>query len=118
MEIYVQDSTESHFSSGVYSIKNNKWIVEPEADEERAHKSHVLCAKRKADDIAYEIDDLVSRADDEDVLEEIEYLKEKIRNMRKAGLERDGEDAVENIAFKILRRRQDLKLLSDLQVGE
>ena len=118
VEIYVQDSTEPHFSSGVYSIKNNKWIAEPEADKGRARQSHVLCAKRKADDIAYEIDDLVSRADDEDVLEEIEYLKEKIRNMRQAGLERDGEDAVENIAFKILRRRQDLKLLSDLQVSE
>tara|TARA_B100001123_G_scaffold12004_1_gene14165 strand:+ start:7771 stop:9756 length:1986 start_codon:yes stop_codon:yes gene_type:complete len=118
VEIYVQDSAEPHFSSGVYSVKNDKWEKEPAQDKQRAKKSNIICAKRKADGIAYEIDDLVSRADDEDVLEEIEYLKEKIRNMRRTGLERDGEDAVENIAFKILRRRQDLKLLSDLQVSE
>jgi hypothetical protein len=50
-------------------------------------------------------------------LKNIERLKKKIRNMRRAGLEsRRQEFSVENIAFKILRRNGILKLLSDLKI--
>ena len=118
IEIYIQDSAEPHYSTGVYSVKNNKWIAEPYYNPALDFKLNLLGAKKKADDIAYEIDDLVSRVDDEDVLEEIEFLKEKIRGMRQAGLQALGENSIENIAFKILRRRRDLSLLSNLHIGE
>ena len=47
----------------------------------------------------------------------IERLKNKIRNMRRAGLEsKQQEFSIENIAFKILRRNDTLGLLNDLKI--
>mgnify|MGYP006416018901 FL=1 len=43
----------------------------------------------------------------------IEKMKEKIRNMRQAGLERAGEYSAENLAFKLLRRTSYIKKLYD-----
>ena len=49
-------------------------------------------------------------------LSSIERLKEKIRNMRKAGLmSAQQEFSAENIAFKILRREESLQKLNDLK---
>ena len=48
-------------------------------------------------------------------LDAIDRLKTKIRNMRKAGLEGAGQFSVENLAFKVLRRSEELKRLSDLK---
>jgi hypothetical protein len=49
-------------------------------------------------------------------LRSIERLKKKISNMRTRGLESSAQESSEgNIAFKILRREQALKKLSDLK---
>ena len=42
-------------------------------------------------------------------------LRAKIRNMRKTGLEGAGQYSVENLAFKVLRRSEELSRLSDLK---
>ena len=41
-------------------------------------------------------------------------IKDKIRNMRLAGLERSGEFSVENLSFKLLRRNGYLNKLYDI----
>ena len=47
-----------------------------------------------------------------------EKLKEKIRNMRTVGLKTpQGQYSIENIAFKVLRRTDYLKRLSDLKIN-
>ena len=51
----------------------------------------------------------------EEVLDTIDRLKAKIRNMRKSGLEGTGQYSVENLAFKVLRRSEELSRLSDLK---
>ena len=33
VEIYVQDSNEAHISTGVYSVLNDEWIVQPVQEE-------------------------------------------------------------------------------------
>ena len=49
-------------------------------------------------------------------LKNIERLKRKIKNLRRAGLEStEQEFSVENIAFKILRRNDTLQHLNDLK---
>ena len=53
--------------------------------------------------------------EEEKVLDAIDRLKAKIRNMRQAGLEGAGQFSVENLAFKVLRRSEELKRLSDLK---
>ena len=44
VEIYVQDTSDEHFSSGVYSIKNGTWDPRPERKEPKIDK---LLVKRK-----------------------------------------------------------------------
>jgi len=48
-------------------------------------------------------------------LDRAESLMEKIKKLRKAGLETNGEYSVENLAFKTLRNTGYLKKLSDLK---
>ena len=111
VEIYFQDIKEPHHSTGIYDVEDNRWLVEPKLlDNEDSIKVNLPLAFKKADYISLEIDELVAR-DDEGVIEKIERLKEKIKKMRQSGLEKGGEYSIENIAFKILRRRGDLKLL-------
>ena len=43
------------------------------------------------------------------------WVKEKIRKMRQAGLDREGEYSFENIAFKVLRRTEYLDKLSEIE---
>ena len=75
--------------------------------------------EKKATDISDRITDIQRMLDDgeeDKVLDSIDRLKAKIRNMRKTGLEGAGQFSVENLAFKVLRRSEELKRLSDLKV--
>ena len=50
------------------------------------------------------------------VLRSVERIKEKIRRMRRAGLDSSKQEfSPENIAFKILRREDTLQKLNDLK---
>ena len=66
-----------------------------------------------------EIDEIQKDYDSEKYSEaygKTQTLKEKIRNMRKSGLETGGAFSVENLAFKILRRNESLKKLNGLKL--
>ena len=74
--------------------------------------------EKKAQDISDRINDIERMLKDgaeQKVLDAIDRLKAKIRNMRKTGLEGAGQFSVENLAFKVLRRSEELKRLSDLK---
>lgn len=96
VECYVQGSKEPHHSTGVYSVLKDKWITEPKK------------VKPKVDDAAVQakLDDLSRIANIAIVNRNLSYLrtvKDKITQMRKAGLERGGEWSTENLVFKALR---------------
>jgi len=116
VEIYVEDAQEQHLSSGVYSLLNKEWVKTPVK-----FRSSVdfLSARQKADDIEFQINivnNLITVGKLQAALKNVERLKKKIKNMRRAGLESsDREFSVENIAFKILRRNNSLERLSDLK---
>lgn len=102
VEMYVQDISEQHISSGVFSILNNKWIIEPQKTKASIDKRKILI---KNDDFTKEIDDLEEKANSGiDVRTDIEGLKSKLKNFRKSGLESGGEYSYENLTFKLLRR--------------
>ena len=62
------------------------------------------------------ISNLITAGKHELALKNIDRLKKKIRNMRRAGLESPLQEfSVENIAFKILRRNDTLGFLNDLK---
>jgi len=116
VEIYVQDAGEVHFSGGIYSVLNEKWIVEPIPYE---GEIDFATARKKSDDITTQVNLLghVMRSGSRNTgLKSIDRLKRKIRRMRRGGLASDDREfSPENIAFKILRREGILKKLNDLK---
>ena len=116
VEMYVQDYLEPHIATGIYSVKDDKWAKKPSKfNPEIDYK----CVTIKANCIMDEIDE-IQRDFDEGEYEKVHKntisLKEKIRNMRKSGLETGGAFSVENLAFKVLRRSVYLKKLNDLKL--
>ncbi|NIQ13238.1 MAG: hypothetical protein GTO02_02145, partial [Candidatus Dadabacteria bacterium] len=99
-----QDEKEPHTSTGVYSIDDNDWLIKPEKDKPSIDKKMV---KKKAANIMNQIDDiedLFRQGENVVVLDKIEVLWDRLKTMRKTGLERGGEFSYENITFKVLRR--------------
>lgn len=115
VEVYVQDSKESHVSTGIYSILNNEWVIKPEQLNPKIDFGGI---KTKASMLMDEIDrieDLYDEQKYENAIEHIDMLREKIKTMRKTGLEREGQYSNENLAFKILRRNGSLGHLMELK---
>ena len=96
VECYVQGEEEEHHSTGVFSIAKDRWLVEPKKIKPEVDDSAV---ERKKDSIIHDIETALLSRD----LERMRRVKERVTEMRKAGLERAGEWSVENLVFKILR---------------
>jgi hypothetical protein len=115
VEIYFQDSNEPHMSTGIYSIQNDEWVAKPTPEAVSIDYANI---KKKAEDISDRIDHIEQMLGDEEdnvVLDSIDRLRAKIRNMRKTGLEGAGLYSVENLAFKVLRRSEELGRLANLK---
>ena len=108
VELYAQDSFEPHHSTGVFSVLRNKWLVVPHRTNPEIDEEYVL---KKSQDIMRRIDHLV---DLEEKRKSLEVTKDKIMKMRKAGLERKGEFAEENLIFKTLRNTGYIGKLNDI----
>lgn len=98
VELYVQPSTESHVSSGIYSVLDDKWIKEPIAKIININDEDVeLKVKNYLNKI--------KRAVNSTNIEEVVKIKEELSKLRKSGLDSQGEFSVENLAFKVLRAK-------------
>ena len=116
VETYVENVGEEHHSSGIFSLSHNEWLVEPDPDD--AKNAWSVAARKKSDDILTQINLIkqILRTKPKAALRSIERLKKKINNIRKAGLaSEESEYSTGNIVFKILRREDALKTLSDLK---
>ena len=80
----------------MFSIAKDRWLVEPKKIKPEVDDSAV---ERKKDSIIHDIETALLSRD----LERMRRIKERVTEMRKAGLERAGEWSVENLVFKILR---------------
>jgi hypothetical protein len=112
VEVYVQDSSEPHTSTGVYSIMRNKWLTKPIKEIIQLDTNNI---QKKTSEIMDSIDDIMDSEHTESTVFQIERLFDKIKSMRKAGLDDEGEFSVENIVFKILRRNGYIEKLVDLK---
>lgn len=115
VELYVQDIEEPHHSTGVYSILNNEWNIEPEKKKISFSDKSV---KDKANRLMDRVDEIYDEMDDvenEETIKRVDKLTEKIKKMRQSGLESGGEFSVENIVFKVLRRNGMLDRLYDIK---
>lgn len=113
VEIYVQDVDEPHVSSGVYSILNDKWIIEPESKKPVIDDRLII---QKGEEYSTKIDNLIKRNEKgEDVLKDIDNLRLKLKTFRQSGLDAGGEYSYENLTFKLLRRNGDIERLLQLK---
>jgi len=110
IELYAQDSNEPHTSTGVFSLFNNDWIKKPDADVISVEDDAI---STKAEPYIYAIDNLDPYEDD--LLDKIQKLKARLKQLRQTGLETVGEYSIENLAFKSLRNSGHLEKLSDLE---
>lgn len=107
VEMYVQNSSEPHHSTGVYSLKDDKWIIEPKPVKDKTEIDPTQIALKKKAML-----DIINFAlSPECDIECAEKAKEKFKELRKIGLEKEGELSPENLAFKELRRSGDIERL-------
>lgn len=111
VEIYVQDVSEEHISSGVYSILHNKWVVEPKKETPNIDDRKIL---EKGEEFGKKIDNLI-RNPKEVTMDKLEDLRKKIKEFRQSGLESGGEYSYENLTFKLLRRNGYIQKLLQLK---
>ena len=104
VELYVQDESETHFSSGVYSVLFDEWANEPKKESVSIDKEKLKNKSKQWMDI---IDGVLENAKDEDLETAkniVKKYKDKLKKYRTCGLEKNGEYSYENLVFKILRR--------------
>ena len=105
VEVYIQDVSEPHTSTGVFSLLNNKWKVKPERVEFEPDEDMI---EEKGKSVMMLVDDLEEEVDEdkyESFLEKLQKVWDKVKNYRKSGLESDGgELSLGNLVFKLLRR--------------
>ena len=114
VEVYVENDGESHAATGLYSVMQDKWLKQPDKKSPSIDEDDVM-TKASYFFRLYEI--LVGKfkkGQYQEVITTIEKAKEKLKRMRTAGLERDGEFSVENLAFKVLRRTDLLEKYNNL----
>jgi predicted nucleotidyltransferase len=112
VELYAQDKDEPHASSGVYSVKEDKWIEKPKKFRKEFDRSNV---SKKVKYFKRLIDIEIEEAKMNRDIKGLEKLIKKIRDMRSAGLEKSGEMADENIIYKVLRSEGDIQKLYDMK---
>ena len=110
IELYAQDMNEDlHASVGIYSIAHGKWINRPKPDLVSIDDSLI---HMKAEPFEYEIANL--KQNDPELENRIREILLRLRNLRQAGLEAEGEYSIENLAFKYLRNKGLIDRLKEL----
>lgn len=107
VELYIEDVNHSPVSAGIFSILKNKWVKQPEFARPEYSKQAV---NRKAQSLIDLISKTIRYADSDD---EYNRVIEKLRRMRRSGLDRGGEFSTENLAFKVLRNTKWIDRLHD-----
>jgi peptidoglycan hydrolase-like protein with peptidoglycan-binding domain len=118
VEVYPQDALEEYYSSGAYSIVNDKWIKKPSPEKANVDK------KLLKDKIKYwesKIDTALKYKEKDDLTEyknRLKRINDQLKKFRKIGLEKEGEYSYENLTFKYLRRSGHIGKLKDSKVDK
>lgn len=116
VEVYIQDVKQLHRSSGIYSILNNRWNVEPVKAEFEPDELEI---REKGKTVMMLVDDLEDDVDKDEYGEFIKKIKkvwDKVKRYRKSGLESEGgEFSTGNLVFKLLRRNGYIGKILDMR---
>jgi predicted nucleotidyltransferase len=110
VEVYAQDASEEAHSDGVYSIMNDEWVHKPT----KTHKNlNMSVLKTKIKNWTDKIDDAIEESKSEGNVDSLKKLKDKLKDYRQSGLNKEGEFSYENLVFKYLRRSGHIGKLFD-----
>jgi len=110
VELYAQGLSDESHSDGVYSVMNDEWIHRPT----KTHKNiDMSVLKTKIKCWTDKIDDAIDNAKSEGDAENLKKIKDKLKDYRQSGLNKDGEFSYENLVFKYLRRSGHIGKLFD-----
>ena len=115
VELYIQDTNEPHQALGIYSLVKNRFIKRPSKYSGDIDYAKV---KQKASGLMDQIDnvyDLYAEKEYKQARKLADYLAEKIKKYRRAGLKTEGVYSIENLVFKVLRRNDYIKNLYTLK---
>lgn len=108
VECYVQDVSEQPSSAGMYSLMDDKWITKP-------IKEMIVLDKKKIQSKASDIVNQIEKIEAQPSVEKVDKLKEKLKKMRKSGLQSGGEYSIDNLVFKVLRNGKYLDKLDKIK---
>lgn len=111
VELYVQDSNADLASQGVYDLEENKWISEPSMPQGNFAEEN----ENAISDLAARIMTLIDELENEIAIAKDTYKSRyfgelasefvsHIHKMRHDSLEKQGEDSIGNMVYKVLRR--------------
>ena len=115
VQAYAQDSNQELMATAVYSILKDKWVKKPKRETFNIDKKSI---KKKAEAFISKLKDIrddYKNHDYQSVVDKVTKVKDKIKQMRKAGLENGGEFSLENIVFKTLRRTPFMDILDSFK---
>ena len=104
VELYAQDKDEPHESTGIYSVMNDEWIKKPKPQDVKIDKHTIKKKVRQFESEYNRIIELYKNGEYEKTKKALDKIKDKIKKYRKAGLDKGGEMATENLVFKTMRR--------------
>lgn len=119
VELYVQDINDTNASDGVFSLTKNQWLQMPKTKNLKLNKKIITHQAAKVinliDKYLEEPIQELNRKDLEHLNIKVDKLYKLIFQNRREGLAQYGEEAVNNIVFKVLRRSGHLEALRQLK---
>jgi len=106
VEIFIEDISANNRASGIYSLCKDNWLRVPQKQKIRFDKENI---KKLYYYFSKKIDDVISTNN----LQQMRNVFKQITDIRERGLSSRGEFSIENIVFKILRMKGDIKKLKD-----
>lgn len=122
VELYVQDLSDTIDATGIYSLYKNKWLRKPSRSVFLTKDVDDDDVRKMAANLINSIDELedqyLSEMDVDDlqnVSVRVNELYDRIRDIRKKYLDKDGEFSLGDKVYKVLRRSGYLEKLIDLK---
>jgi hypothetical protein len=112
IELYAQGIGEEKDSLGKYSVLYNKWEDVPDKENFELNKKLIISKVKGFDK---ELKTVEKMEDSDAKINKINKLKDKVKNYRQSGLNKEGEFSNENIVFKYLRRSGFMGRLNDIK---
>lgn len=106
VELYIEDINTSAISNGVYSLKRNIWIKEPEPMEE---SSIDITDEDEYKEWELRFNNTIESGD----IEKLQSFVDDIYILRKDSLAKDGEFGLGNLIFKEMRNQDKLQQIKD-----